>query len=184
MKGRASANMLDLTFIRNHPDKIKEACRLKNNSLDVDYLLELDRQVLALQRQVEDTRAEQKQLSKRIQSAGKEKERSHKRSERDRGKDRKRSRSRRRGSSRERRKRSRSRSKDRERSRRDRSKDARRRSRSPRPSSGRRERSPRRRERSPPRSAFVMTMLALATGETKLHGIPLNPCSHSLTSFL
>lgn len=66
--------MLDLTFIRTNPDLIKEACRLKNNTLDVDHLLEVDRQVLALQRRVEETRAEQKQLSKRIQGAGKDKE--------------------------------------------------------------------------------------------------------------
>lgn len=66
--------MLDLAFIRANPDAIKEACRLKNNSLDVDHLLEVDRQVLAVQRQVEETRAEQNQLSKRIQAAGKDKE--------------------------------------------------------------------------------------------------------------
>src|SRR6476469_8511025 len=66
--------MLDLAFIRANPDAIKEACRLKNNSLDVDHLLEVDRKVLAVQRQVEETRAEQNQLSKRIQAAGKDKE--------------------------------------------------------------------------------------------------------------
>lgn len=66
--------MLDLTFIRNNPDKIKEACRLKNNNLDVDHLLAVDQQVLALQRQVEEARAEQNQLSKLIQGAGKDKE--------------------------------------------------------------------------------------------------------------
>jgi seryl-tRNA synthetase len=65
--------MLDLAFIRNNPEQIKEACRLKNNSLDVDHLLDVDRQVLALQRQVEEARAEQNQLSKRIQAAGKDK---------------------------------------------------------------------------------------------------------------
>src|SRR5258708_21169324 len=66
--------MLDLAFIRANPELIKMACQLKNNSLDVDHLLEVDRQVLALQRQVEETRAEQNQLSKRIQAAGKDKE--------------------------------------------------------------------------------------------------------------
>lgn len=66
--------MLDLAFIRSNPELIKEACRLKNNSLDVDHLLEIDRQVLALQRQVEEARADQNQLSKRIQAAGKDKE--------------------------------------------------------------------------------------------------------------
>lgn len=67
--------MLDMTFIRNNPEQIKEACRLKNNTLDVDHLLDVDRQVLALQRQVEETRAEQKQVSKQVQAAGKDKER-------------------------------------------------------------------------------------------------------------
>lgn len=66
--------MLDLAFIRSNPDKVKEACRLKNNTLDVDALLEIDRQVLALQRRVEELRAEQNQLSKRIPAAGKDKE--------------------------------------------------------------------------------------------------------------
>jgi seryl-tRNA synthetase len=66
--------MLDLAFIRTNPEQVKEACRLKGNTLDVDYLLEVDRRVLAMQRQVEETRAEQKQLSKRIQAAGKDKE--------------------------------------------------------------------------------------------------------------
>src|SRR5260370_25706705 len=66
--------MLDLAFIRNNPEQIKEACRKKNNSLDVDHLLAVDRQVLTLQRQTEETRAEQNQLSKRIQAAGKDKE--------------------------------------------------------------------------------------------------------------
>lgn len=66
--------MLDLAFIRSNPEQIKEACRLKNNSLDVDHLLDVDRQVLALQRQVEEARAEQNQLSKRIQATGKDKE--------------------------------------------------------------------------------------------------------------
>ena len=49
--------MLDLAFIRSHPDTVKEAARLKNNTLDIDYLLEVDRQVTTLQRQVEEMRA-------------------------------------------------------------------------------------------------------------------------------
>src|SRR5258707_4317642 len=66
--------MLDLAFIRSNPGQIKEACQLKNNSLDVDHLLDVDQRVLALQRQVEEVRAEQNQLSKRIQATGKDKE--------------------------------------------------------------------------------------------------------------
>jgi seryl-tRNA synthetase len=62
--------MLDLAFIRNHPDVVKEAARVKNNTLDIDYLLEVDRQVLTLQRQVEEARAEQNQISKQVQQAG------------------------------------------------------------------------------------------------------------------
>ncbi len=65
--------MLDLAFIRNHPDIVKEAARVKCNPIDIDYLLEVDRQVLELQRQVEEARAEQNKISKRIREAGKDK---------------------------------------------------------------------------------------------------------------
>jgi seryl-tRNA synthetase len=65
--------MLDLAFIRNHPDVVKEAARVKNNLIDIDYLLEVDRQVLELLHQVEEARAEQNRISKRIQQAGKDK---------------------------------------------------------------------------------------------------------------
>ena len=65
--------MLDLAFIRSHPDIVKEAARLKNNPIDIDTLLELDQRVLTLQRHVEETRAKQNQLSKTIQQAAKEK---------------------------------------------------------------------------------------------------------------
>ncbi len=65
--------MLDLTFIRSHPDIVKEAARLKNNPIDIDALLELDQRVLTLQRHMEETRAKQNQLSKSIQQAAKEK---------------------------------------------------------------------------------------------------------------
>ena len=65
--------MLDLAFIRSHPDAVKEAARVKNNTLDIDYLLEVDRQVTSLQHQVEETRARQNQLSKSIAQAGKDK---------------------------------------------------------------------------------------------------------------
>jgi seryl-tRNA synthetase len=65
--------MLDLAFIRTNPEIVKEAARVKNNTLDIDALLELDRQALAVQQEVEEARAKQNQLSKRIQQAGKEK---------------------------------------------------------------------------------------------------------------
>lgn len=65
--------MLDLAFIRNHPDIVKEAARVKYNSTDIDYLLEVDRRVLEVQRRVEEARAEQNKISKRIRAAGKDK---------------------------------------------------------------------------------------------------------------
>src|SRR5205807_3313525 len=66
--------MLDLAFIRSNPDVVKEAARVKNNPIDIDYLLEVDRQVTTLQRQVEEMRARQNLLSKSIQKAGNDKD--------------------------------------------------------------------------------------------------------------
>ena len=66
--------MLDLAFIRSHPDIVKEAVRVKYSSFDVDHLLEVDRQALALQRQVEEARAEQNRISKRIPQVSRDKE--------------------------------------------------------------------------------------------------------------
>lgn len=65
--------MLDLAFIRSNPDAVKEAARLKNTTIDVDYLLEVDRKVTTLQRQVEEMRAQQHKLSRSMQQAGKDK---------------------------------------------------------------------------------------------------------------
>src|SRR6266852_595742 len=69
----ANTIMLDLAFIRSHPDIVKEAVRVKYNTLDIDYLLEVDRRVLDLQPEVEAARAEQNKISKRVQQAGKDK---------------------------------------------------------------------------------------------------------------
>ncbi|GHO66129.1 serine--tRNA ligase [Ktedonobacter sp. SOSP1-52] len=65
--------MLDLTFIRTNTDAVKEAARLKNNPIDINALLELDRRVVSLQQEVEEARAQQNALSKKIQQAAKEK---------------------------------------------------------------------------------------------------------------
>ena len=66
--------MLDMAFIRSEPEAVKEAVRVKHSNFDVDALLEVDRQALALQRQVEEGRAEQNRISKRIQQVGKDRE--------------------------------------------------------------------------------------------------------------
>jgi seryl-tRNA synthetase len=65
--------MLDLAFIRSNPDAVKEAARLKNNPIDIDALLEVDRNVVSLQREIEEARTQQNQLSKHIQEAAKAK---------------------------------------------------------------------------------------------------------------
>src|SRR5437868_14863999 len=64
--------MLDLAFIRNHPDIVKEAARVKYNPIDIDYLLEVDRQVPEPQRRVEDARAEHNKIPNRIRAPGKD----------------------------------------------------------------------------------------------------------------
>jgi hypothetical protein len=40
--------MLDFAFIRNHSDIVREAAWVKYNPIDIDYLLEVERQVLEL----------------------------------------------------------------------------------------------------------------------------------------
>ena len=66
--------MLDLAFIRSHPEAVKEAALVKNNPIDIDALLSIDQQVLALQRQIEEARALQNKLSKRVQEASRNKD--------------------------------------------------------------------------------------------------------------
>ena len=66
--------MLDLTFIRSNPDVVKEAARVKNNPIDIDALLTVDQQVLTFQRQIEEARALQNKLSKRVQEAARNKD--------------------------------------------------------------------------------------------------------------
>ncbi len=59
--------MLDLKFIRQHPDQVKQACQHKN--LDpqvVDELLNLDKQHRQLLQQVEDLRAQRNQLNQQL----------------------------------------------------------------------------------------------------------------------
>jgi seryl-tRNA synthetase len=72
--GKEKPSMLDMAFIRSEPEKVKEAVCVKHSNFDVDALLEVDRQALALQRQVEEGRAEQNRISKRMQQVGKDRE--------------------------------------------------------------------------------------------------------------
>lgn len=58
--------MLDIHFIRENPDLIKEAARKKNVEVDVDRLLAVDEERKGILQQIEEKRAEQNRASKTI----------------------------------------------------------------------------------------------------------------------
>ncbi|MEO7076065.1 MAG: serine--tRNA ligase, partial [Ktedonobacterales bacterium] len=62
--------MLDLAFIREHPDLIKDVARRRKTAVDVDALLALDADLRETRRRAEALRAEQNRLSKAIREAG------------------------------------------------------------------------------------------------------------------
>ena len=55
--------MLDIKFIRQNPDKVKEGCRKKQIKVDIDKLLKLDKKKREYLARVESFRAEQNKLS-------------------------------------------------------------------------------------------------------------------------
>ncbi|MCS7057518.1 MAG: serine--tRNA ligase [Meiothermus sp.] len=61
--------MLDLKFIREHPEQVRRAIELKNAPLDLERLLALDQQVLALKRQIEQLQAERNANAKAVARA-------------------------------------------------------------------------------------------------------------------
>ncbi len=61
--------MLDIKFIRENPDKIKEACKNKGVQLDIDEFLELDRRRRETLQALEDMRAQKNRASEEIQRA-------------------------------------------------------------------------------------------------------------------
>jgi seryl-tRNA synthetase len=67
--------MLDIKFIRENPDKVKEACRKKNIKFDVDNLLSLDAKRRELIVSMEKKSAMKNQANKRIQEAKTKEER-------------------------------------------------------------------------------------------------------------
>lgn len=58
--------MLDIKFIREHPDLVRQGAADKRIKIDLDRVLELDRQIKPLQVQWEDLQAERNALSKEI----------------------------------------------------------------------------------------------------------------------
>jgi seryl-tRNA synthetase len=61
--------MLDKRFIRDNPDAVKEAVRVKGVDLDVDELLALDKTVRKLQHEFDDSQARKRALSKQFAQA-------------------------------------------------------------------------------------------------------------------
>ena len=55
--------MLDIKFIRENQEKLKEAILNKGIDLDLDYMLSIDRDRVALAQEIEARRAERKHLS-------------------------------------------------------------------------------------------------------------------------
>ncbi len=64
--------MLDLKFIRENPDKVKEAVRLKRVDLDVDELLKADQELLALKKQSQALNEERNANAKKMKGASPE----------------------------------------------------------------------------------------------------------------
>ena len=60
--------MLDIKFIREHPEKVKKALQDRNVDFDLDALLEVDEKRRVLIKERDDLRAEQNTLSREIQT--------------------------------------------------------------------------------------------------------------------
>jgi seryl-tRNA synthetase len=56
--------MLDIRFIREHPDEVREGCRKKGVDFDLRQFLELDEKRRRILKEVEDLRSRQKKMSK------------------------------------------------------------------------------------------------------------------------
>ncbi len=67
--------MLDIKFIRQHPDKVKEGCKEKQVKVDIDRLLEVDRKRKEVLIALEDMRAKKNRASKEISITKDEEER-------------------------------------------------------------------------------------------------------------
>jgi seryl-tRNA synthetase len=61
--------MLDLKFIRENPEIVREAVRKKRSDLPLDELLDLDRQVMSERQAIQDIRERQNRVSKGVRTA-------------------------------------------------------------------------------------------------------------------
>ena len=67
--------MLDIKFIRENPEKVKEGCQKKQVKVDIDRLLEVDKKRRETLQALEDMRAQKNKASKNIPKIKDEKER-------------------------------------------------------------------------------------------------------------
>lgn len=61
--------MLDIDFIRENTNKVKEACDAKQEDVDIDKLLELDEKRRDLKTEVDELRHKQNELTKKVEEA-------------------------------------------------------------------------------------------------------------------
>ncbi|MEZ4743764.1 MAG: hypothetical protein R3B45_15185 [Bdellovibrionota bacterium] len=61
--------MLDIGFIRENPELVKQAAANKNFKVDVDKIIELDNKIRPLQHELETLQAERNRISKMIASS-------------------------------------------------------------------------------------------------------------------
>ncbi len=66
--------MLDIKFIRENPNKVKEGCRKKQMEVDIDHLLEVDKKRREILQALEDMRAQKNKASKKIAEIKNEKD--------------------------------------------------------------------------------------------------------------
>ena len=66
--------MLDIKFIRENPEKVKQACKNKQVKVDIDKLLKIDKEKREIQTELEKIFAQKNKASKEIRSAKDKKE--------------------------------------------------------------------------------------------------------------
>jgi len=64
--------MLDIDYIRENTKEVKEACKAKQEEVDIDKLLRLDEKRRELKQEVDEMRHEQNELTKKVEQAEEE----------------------------------------------------------------------------------------------------------------
>ena len=65
--------MLDIKFIRENPDVVEKAAEVKGIEIDIDKILEMDKEIISLKQQDQELRTESNSLSDQIKSASNDK---------------------------------------------------------------------------------------------------------------